>query len=726
MNKLKPGLAIVLLASLSLYYVTLCPTVYTGDSGDFITASYTLGISHPGGYPLYMLLGKAFSIVPIGSIAFRYNLLSAIFAAAAAGLVYLCARRLDVDELPAIGAGLFAAYSRSMWDQATIAEAYALNAMFAVLVTYLLLEYRKDRSPKSLVIAAGAFGLSLTNHVSMVLYIPAFAYLVWEGDGGTIKKSPPVRAALALLAPLILYAYLPLRAAAKPAYNWGNPDNMQRFLRHVTGSVHRKTYALTLPAEEVFERFWSIVNQFAGQLSFSGIFIIAGLYGFGAKNRPFLNFSGLLIGADLGYTLFLNEASIKITTFGLPSILVLCIWGGMGLKLAFGWLDKRKMRVKERNMVKYGLVAAAVIVIVLSNFHVSDRSENLIAYDFANNLIKTVEYDMQEEGFDQAVIFAQGDNIVFPLYYVTHVERPDTGIRVIEQNGLLSHGFYGMDFIWLAKEEHARIQQGMEYEMVESGIPVYYTIKPGGGFPGYSFDQRGLLYRVIGENSSRATANYWELYDYRQVWNTTIELDYMTRSLKSVYYVRFAQFHLSFDKERAAFLLVRALQVLPENNRIRYDLGNVMLGMGSYEKALEQFKIALTKDRDDPSIYNNMGFAYSMLDEKEKARMHYLKAIELDPDLVSARTNLGGLLIDMQAYPAALKQYGKVLEREPRNNKAHFNIGRIHYLQGEYDQAVLAWKNYLLVEPHGPLSADIRKQIEAIESGNAVNATSQV
>ncbi len=83
--------------SFVVYLKTLCPTVYVGDSGELIAAVYTLGIAHPPGYPLYCLLGKLFTFLPFGSIAFRVNLMSAFFASLTIVLVYLVVLKIQVN-----------------------------------------------------------------------------------------------------------------------------------------------------------------------------------------------------------------------------------------------------------------------------------------------------------------------------------------------------------------------------------------------------------------------------------------------------------------------------------------------------------------------------------------------------------------------------------------------------------------------------------------------------
>src|SRR5512142_2000566 len=69
------------LCPFAIYLLTLAPTVYTFDSAEFATGAYVLGIIHPTGYPLYLVLAKLFTFIPVGDVAYRVNLLSALFGA---------------------------------------------------------------------------------------------------------------------------------------------------------------------------------------------------------------------------------------------------------------------------------------------------------------------------------------------------------------------------------------------------------------------------------------------------------------------------------------------------------------------------------------------------------------------------------------------------------------------------------------------------------------------
>ncbi len=161
----------------AVYLHTLTPTVGFHDSGDMITASYVLGIPHPTGYPLYCLLGKLWmTLLPIGNIAYRMNLTSALCASLACMIVYFIVLKVEAGLVPAhVGipnqrngqsqelfphrvipaaiAALMLAFATTFWEQAIIAEKYTLNALFATLLIFILLKWQEViieyKNPKS-------------------------------------------------------------------------------------------------------------------------------------------------------------------------------------------------------------------------------------------------------------------------------------------------------------------------------------------------------------------------------------------------------------------------------------------------------------------------------------------------------------------------------------------------------------------------------------------------
>ncbi|MEM1060345.1 MAG: DUF2723 domain-containing protein [Verrucomicrobiota bacterium] len=192
--------AFVLTAAIALgvYVYTLAPNVTMEDSGELITAASLFGVAHPPGYPLWTMSGWLLTeLLPLGSYAWRVNLLSALFGAAASGVLALLAASsgrwllaFSALEVPTawrerlsfyggITAGLALAFSESMWSQAVIAEVYTLNALFLVSVLYALFRWAAEPgSVRWLLTAVLVYCLGMTNHHTLMLMLPAFVLLV--------------------------------------------------------------------------------------------------------------------------------------------------------------------------------------------------------------------------------------------------------------------------------------------------------------------------------------------------------------------------------------------------------------------------------------------------------------------------------------------------------------------------------------------------------------------
>ncbi|HKP87211.1 MAG TPA: DUF2723 domain-containing protein [Blastocatellia bacterium] len=293
----------VFVIALALYARTLAPTVTLVDSGELIVAARALGVAHPPGFPLYVLLSHLATLVPIGNIAARVNFASALFAAlAAAGLTLAVAEAMltlpqrapqkerskkaarrkkakrpepSIDDAgepesagffgwalalaPCLIAGLLFAFSRTLWAYATIAEVYTLNTLMIVVIFFLMFRWRRRRvedkagddkkqphadigkHDKWLNYAAFAFGLALgVHHVSVGVLLPAFAALVYATEGFEFFRSKRLlKAALFAFAGLSIYLYLPIAASRSPVMNWGDPRTFERFMWHVTGRQYQ-------------------------------------------------------------------------------------------------------------------------------------------------------------------------------------------------------------------------------------------------------------------------------------------------------------------------------------------------------------------------------------------------------------------------------------------------------------------------------------------------------
>ncbi len=184
-----------------------------GDGGELQTLTGVLGISHPTGYPLLLLVSRAFSWLPLGGdLAHRVTLLCALLTAGAVLAMYLMLREVGARPVAALaGAWLMAAAPR-LWMHAAAAEVYPLSELLMALSLWLLIRWANGRAP--LWAPALALGFALSHHVSIRLFGPAvLVFLLTVDPRLPLRPRRWLPALIALLLPLAVYVYLPVRFA---------------------------------------------------------------------------------------------------------------------------------------------------------------------------------------------------------------------------------------------------------------------------------------------------------------------------------------------------------------------------------------------------------------------------------------------------------------------------------------------------------------------------------
>jgi hypothetical protein len=165
--------------SLALYARTLAPVVLVSDSAEFQVLAYQLGMAHTPGYPVYLLLAKLFTLLPIRDIAYRVNLFSAFMASVTVAGVYVATALLTRSRPAAVFGALALAVSFTFWSQAIIAEVYTPGAAFVVLVWAGLLAWYRTGKRWPLFLAGLCGGLSLGVHSTVALLAPAVLLFLW-------------------------------------------------------------------------------------------------------------------------------------------------------------------------------------------------------------------------------------------------------------------------------------------------------------------------------------------------------------------------------------------------------------------------------------------------------------------------------------------------------------------------------------------------------------------
>ena len=253
------------------YALGACWTIYVGDSGELATAVRVLGIPHPSGYPLYVLLGKVFTLlVPAGSFAWRLSLFSAAASAAACAILYRLARAMGLGSTAAVAGALTLAFSPSFWAEATVQRVYGLDALFVVLAALAAWRWTASRRPGFLVLAFFLCGLGASNHTFMAVEAAALGIFVVIVEPVMLLRLRVIAlTAAAFAAGLLPYLYLPVRSRQNPLLDWGNPETPRALLSVVLRRDFWERRWIETPSDLAVIA-WDWARSFGPELAYAG------------------------------------------------------------------------------------------------------------------------------------------------------------------------------------------------------------------------------------------------------------------------------------------------------------------------------------------------------------------------------------------------------------------------------------------------------------------------
>jgi hypothetical protein len=417
-------------SALVAYGLTLCRTVYFGDSAELSAAAARLGVAHPPGYPLYLLLARCLVVLVPGEPALAVNLLSALAAAATAGLAAWLAQALGARGPVAFAAGILAAGSRLVWAQSVMAEVYTLHAalLIGVLVAFERYEARGDR--RSLLLGSYLLGLGLAHHLTIVYAGAAAIVLVlprWKAGW----RALPAAAAVAGLG-LTLYAVLLVRSRFDPPLDWGNPETLARLRDHVSARPYQFLVG-KLRTPDMIRRLSEILGLLARDLH-PALFpaVLAGLVVL--RRRP---------AVLLAFVLVIGLFIIHAVAYGIPDIqahlvpaaALLAVLAALGLGAGLELAAQRTAPNAHRPWLLW-VAPALALGLLAAHRAESDRHTHRSAREFGENLLRSLP--------ERSVLLAEGDNQVFLLAYLTAAEGARPDVTIVDRDGNLLDDFYGV------------------------------------------------------------------------------------------------------------------------------------------------------------------------------------------------------------------------------------------------------------------------------------------
>jgi tetratricopeptide (TPR) repeat protein len=430
-----------LFGGFALYGAGASPGLSILDSGEFLGVAATLGVAHPTGYPLYALLAQVATLFPWGEKAILMNLVSAAGGAGAAFFMALAAgevgRQLELRpgaRAAAIAAaGLLTLAGRTLWSVSTLAEVYALNACLWAGLLWAALRVRRTAAARELYVLALLGGLSLANHMTIVLFFPAVILISWPGRerARALARALPL-AAVVFLAGVSINLYTPLRAAGKPLFNWNDPSTLGSLYAHLTAFQYSGNFL-----SEGVAGVRDALRQYGAAVLSNGTPLAA----FGAPALVWLWAKRLrLVAAALvvyyaGYLSYCAVYSIPdIYYYFIPLHLVVVFVAAAGVGAVADVVARRVPR--GRLAVAVGaaaLVLSASAWAFAANAGYGHRRGFIFAETYGRRLLATLTA--------RAIFFPSGDTNTFITWYNVYARgmRPD--LVIVDQVRLASRGY---------------------------------------------------------------------------------------------------------------------------------------------------------------------------------------------------------------------------------------------------------------------------------------------
>jgi hypothetical protein len=522
----------VCVAALAAYVRTLAPDVLYSDSAEFQTLAYTLGMTHSTGYPVYLLLARLLGFVPLGSLAWRVNLLSATSAAVTVSAVYLLARHVTRSRAGALLGSFALALSYTFWSQAIIAEVYTPGLAFLSVIVLLLWRWRGSATrwrsagsatrwrwrriqadignDRGLLVAALLAGTSLGVHASVPLIAPAAVIFVfwtlWS------RRSPWSQwrrtllvgcLGLVLGVSIFLLTYLALDLNNPPSSfyqvalqssrsTWGlqatDLDSpMERLWATVTGVQWQDAM---FPGGDDF--IWDALSIYVDRLlahEFTLWMLLCAVLGLMVMERTAPQLFGFVLTALITMLYFiLHYEPPDKYIFYLPTYIFIALAMGAGAGFLLELAGRSRLARRGRWRWVFQLPVMILLVVIIVKPYASPRWRALQtgAATFVREEYVYPRYNLEEprqaaswqlKNLPEDAVLIVGWRALYTMYYLAHVEGQRPDVLIMEAS---PHGAGGSLADSLVQQLQKALQEGRPVfaAQVYRNMRTHFRVQP--------------------------------------------------------------------------------------------------------------------------------------------------------------------------------------------------------------------------------------------------------
>lgn len=423
-----------------------------GDSAKMQFLGKVLGTPHLSGTPLYLILNHMFvTYFPKGSLAFKANLLSALFSLVALCFLFAALRQSGVRPLVALVASLTLGLGHTLWYWSLVAEVYTLNTLFLCATLFFLLRWRNTHRDVDFFAACFTYALSFSNHLMMINLLPALAYLVWATDRKVfVTPKKILLVGLFILIGMLPYGYI----------YWRTQDPTTPYLE-TSWPMFLRFLASPGARGEAFS--WSVILEERLPLlggfiwrEYYVILLLLAVWGFfQVKDGVVRRFLGIFVFVQL--LVSLNLYAREYDVYFLPFFVAMAFFIAAGLE----WMAARALK----NSFAVLLLLAIPVALGVINYSQVDQSQRTLYARVTEKVLTTVKGD--------ALILApEYDYTCFYQYYL------------IGEGYGAAHNLYATHFDYTNPqavrnylEGQPAIYLGVQRQSVPTGLKVY-VMKP--------------------------------------------------------------------------------------------------------------------------------------------------------------------------------------------------------------------------------------------------------
>jgi len=372
-----------------VYVATLLPGVgYSGDTAKFQFVGRVLGTPQGPGYPTYIILNHLFTkFFPIGSLAYKANLLSALFSIVSCLFLFHILKLLfNLKNNIAFITSLTFGFTPALWSQSVVAEVYTLHILFVTIVFYFLIKWNKTRQDSNFLIACAFYAFSFGNHPTTITLLPAIIYFVWSTDKKVftnIRKIIWVN--LFIIMAALQYSYSFCRFyASHTSYLEVQTPNFKTFFWYVAGMHIPRIFSFSI-TQVISER----IPLFLGLLLKQYLFLIpVAIFGmFKLKNKTVNLFLLLCFLGNMLFMINYNSTENNMFVFFLPNYLIVAIYLGVGL-------DSIRTALFRKSLIFYSSLLILIPTILLfANYGKVNQHNNTQVAREIETILETVKKD---------------------------------------------------------------------------------------------------------------------------------------------------------------------------------------------------------------------------------------------------------------------------------------------------------------------------------------------